>query len=101
RARRGTMLEITIDVFSGRPNPSWVLPDAQETKDILKEIAREREMVEAIGSGYQGLGFRGAHLRFTQDGLTVRYGLPPFFQIANWAGKSVAKGLTIAERLIQ
>jgi hypothetical protein len=32
------MLKIMADVFSGRPNPAWMLTDKQEVRTILREL---------------------------------------------------------------
>jgi hypothetical protein len=33
------MLRIEVDVFSGRPNPVWMITDEDATKRLLAEIA--------------------------------------------------------------
>lgn len=35
------MLRISADVFSGRPNPSWVLTDESEARATLRALAQE------------------------------------------------------------
>lgn len=94
------MLQVTLDIFSGRPNPSWSL-DPTEAEAILKEIAHHRGVVTAVDSGYQGLGYRGIILETLADDIPTRYGLPPIFEIANGASLYESKALEIAERLIR
>ncbi|MFB2974607.1 hypothetical protein [Microseira sp. BLCC-F43] len=93
------MLRVTIDVFSGRPNPSWLL-DENEAKEVLKEIANNRAVVASTESGYQGLGYRGILVELVTDDTVEQYSLPTVFKIANGASLYESKGLEIAERLI-
>lgn len=93
------MLKVTLDVFSGRPNPSWILAET-EAQEILKEINNNRAMVAEVNSGYQGLGYRGITLEILSDDATETANLPNLFQIANGASLYESKGLELAERLI-
>lgn len=94
------MLQITIDIFSGRPNPSWILEES-EARQILKEIANHRGVVSSIDAGYQGLGYRGMVIEALTDDLSMRYELPATFEIANGASLYESKAQEIAERLIR
>lgn len=93
------MLQVTLDIFSGRPNPSWILDEA-EAKEVLKEIANNRGTVAEVNSGYQGLGYRGIELELLSDDTVEQYSLPSRFKIANGASLYESKSLEIAERLI-
>lgn len=93
------MLKVTADIFSGRPNPSWLLEE-NEAQEVLKEIASNRGVVADMDSGHQGLGYRGMILESLADDTTEKYGIPPVFQIANGTSLYESKGLEIAERLI-
>lgn len=93
------MLRVTIDVFSGRPNPSYLL-DENEAKEVLKEIANNRAVVASTESGYEGLGYRGILVELLTDDTVEQYSLPTVFKIANGASLYESKGLEIAERLI-
>lgn len=94
------MLQITTDVFSGRPNPSWIV-DEKEARDIFKEITANREVIAEVGSGYQGLGYRGVFLEPLADDLREEFDLPPSFMIANGASRDEPGGLEIAKRLVE
>ena len=39
------MLQITVDMFSGRPNPTSVVTDDAEARAILRDLARERGLL--------------------------------------------------------
>ncbi|HBE36637.1 MAG TPA: hypothetical protein DD990_36450, partial [Cyanobacteria bacterium UBA11368] len=93
------MLRVTIDMFSGRPNPSYLL-DENEAKEVLKEIANNRAVVASTESGYQGLGYRGILVELLTDDTVEQYSLPTVFKIANGASLYESKGKEIAERLI-
>ena len=82
------MLEITVDVFSGRANPSWIVEDGEGVNYLLKQLSRNRGALAKINTGSFGLGFRGVSIKFISDGLAVRYGLPHSFEIANGATQS-------------
>jgi hypothetical protein len=50
---------VTLNVFSGRPNPTWLLSDAEEAQ-MTERISSLQEMTEKRPSGvYGGLGYRG------------------------------------------
>ena len=53
-------LEIELDVFSGRPNPRWVVP-AEARDSLLELVASLREVGGPMPA--TGLGYRGFILR--------------------------------------
>jgi hypothetical protein len=55
----GMVMHITLDIFSGRPNPRWELSQEQSS-EFLKKIStlETKENFEA-DSGKYGLGYRG------------------------------------------
>jgi hypothetical protein len=93
------MLQVTLDIFSGRANPSAYL-DGEEALDLLRVICLNRGVLAAPDSGYQGLGFRGVLIEPTEDTVCSRYGLPAIARIAAGATDHEAKAQEIAERLI-
>lgn len=95
------MLRITADVFSGRPNPEWIIADEQEARAMLKEIAKNRSVVAQTASGNSGLGFRGLTVEPLSDELTKDYDLPTTIYVATGSGIANAKANEIAERLIR
>jgi hypothetical protein len=70
------MLRITADVFSGRPNPEWIIADEQEARATLKEIAKNRNTVVQAASVEAGLGFRGLSIETLSDELAQDFQLP-------------------------
>src|SRR5450631_1125203 len=75
-AGRPTMLHVTLDVFSGRENPSVTL-DGAEAEEIASELARHRTIIAETDAGHQGLGFRGVVIETTDDTISTHYDLPP------------------------
>src|SRR5262249_40061656 len=94
------MFQITLDIFSGRQNPSALI-DAQEARELVAELSRNRSILTSLDAGYQGLGFRGIIIEPTDDTVTHRYNLPPIFKIAGGASANETKAQEIAERLIR
>ena len=91
------MLKITVDIFSGRPNPSWIIDD-DRGKEILDQIAKNPEVIAKIEEGYNGLGFRGIHIELMGD-ESIR-GIPSQFAIVNGALKNQKVSLDIARSII-
>ncbi|MFN8493783.1 MAG: hypothetical protein U0350_39640 [Caldilineaceae bacterium] len=93
------MLQITADVFSGRPNPTWTVTDEKEAKAILKELAQNPTLI-ADTPVEAGLGFRGVLVEPISDHLVEDLGLSSSLYVPLNAGGFGAKGAEIAERLI-
>jgi len=100
------MLRVTIEIFSGRENPSWVIEDQAVVDDVLRRAASNPAALAEVGSGFVGLGFRGIRVEVLAD--YVPHGLPSSFEVAG--GSTVALGGTpldpegsasIAERLLE
>ena len=95
------MLRVTVDMFSGRPNPSWIVDDEKEAQGILKKVEERREVVAKAESGYQGLGYRGILLELLEDDTAEEHGLPSSFMIAGGGSADESKGLEIASQLVE
>ena len=91
------MFQITADMFSGRPNPTWTV-EAEEAKTLMQEIAQNRSAVGAVDQGYQGLGYRGLIVDALSDNVADKYDLPSSFRIGHSGN---AKGLEIAEKIVR
>jgi hypothetical protein len=93
------MLRITADVFSGRPNPSWVV-DEREARAVLRDLARDPELYRDGEPVDAGLGLRGFRLDPLGDDLAQDYGLGDSTYVAV-AGRSPASGAAeFAARLV-
>lgn len=56
-------IEVELDLFAGRPNPTWKLPD-----DLARRLIREASQSEVIETVemFEGLGYRGFLVHFDQ-----------------------------------
>ena len=50
------MLRIGIDVFSGRPNPVWIVTDETEKKWLLGAVAEAKGVTAKPGAGLKAPG---------------------------------------------
>jgi hypothetical protein len=93
------MLRVTIDIFSGRPNPSWVI-SADRSVSILREIALYRSVIGDPSREPIKLGYRSLLLELLQDQTTVEYSLPHTFSIACGTSANEAMAIEIGQKLI-
>jgi hypothetical protein len=93
------MFRITLDIFSGRPNPNWTTSES-EASDLVRELSKNRGVITDVANSYQGLGFRGAIIECLSDTLPDRYDIPHVFRIAGGRSDSEGKAQELAERMI-
>src|SRR5229473_6585248 len=66
------MLEVELDIFSGMPNPTWVLSRSQE-KTLYEMLRAEPSQISGLSASEKrlGLGYRGLIVRRikTDDGV--------------------------------
>lgn len=91
-------VRITIEMFSGRPNPSWEINDPVLLKELRERLARKPEARGAVGSGYTGLGFNGVRVDFTEGDAPA--GTPPGFELAGGGEKDPAASAELAEAVV-
>jgi hypothetical protein len=93
------MLRVTIDAFSGRENPSYVL-DGSEARDLLRDVSRRRQGITDVAEGFTGLGLRGVTVEALSDD-TESFGLPERFKVGGGSALDEGGGQELAERLIR
>lgn len=96
------MVVISVDIFSGRPNPIWIL-EQKDAREILKRIASKPDIISRVDRnqvGYEGLGYRGIYVGLLSDDMTFEYDLPHHFMILNGAASQDSKDQEIAMQLI-
>jgi hypothetical protein len=70
------MLKITADVFSGRPNPAWVVADNDDIRAVLSEVTKVSGLMGAQGAPEDALGeLRGFYVDVASDQLASDHGL--------------------------
>jgi hypothetical protein len=94
------MLQITADVFSGRPNPSWILSDEKEARTVLRELSLNRRIVAEAAPSAAGLGFRGFLVETVSDELARDFDMPSSIYMAAGPNAASAKANELAERFI-
>ncbi|MGW2305926.1 hypothetical protein [Streptomyces sp. NPDC001809] len=91
-------LRITIDMFSGRPNPSWEVGDPDRVDYLEELLLRTPEARGEVHSGSTGLGFDGVRVEFTEG--SGREGLPQRFELAGGAAKDRFASAELATELV-
>lgn len=94
------MLQVTVELYSGRPNPSWVLQE-KEAKDVIQAIRQYPEIVTSPTDIGSRLGFRGLLLTFESADLARVSNLPVSFVIAAGNSPNEEMAKEIAERLVR
>ena len=94
------MLRIQVDIFSGRPNPEWIITDAEVTKELLDAVAGERGVAARPGTGYLGLGFREIRITNLGDDPVRRRGVPRDFALASVAAENFRASGELAMRVV-
>ena len=100
------MLEVELDIFSGAPNPAWILSRRQE-QTLLEMLRVDRKQIspEVTGNPRLCLGYRGVIVRRTKtdDGVwdkamsSKHTRFPDVFRL----GLSVEKGESAASWLLK
>ena len=88
------MLKVTLDIFSGLPNPTWTL-DGETAQTVLKEIQNTRGAITDIDADVQPLGYRGFII---EPQGTSRGGLPQAFRVKSSNSLNEAKAQEILKQ---
>jgi hypothetical protein len=84
------MLKVTLDTFSGRTNPSWVMPAAPALR-LLRGLAGELGFVVSPDAVPAVLGYRGVNLQILSPDLRLRFNLPPWLGLVPGRGAALAR----------
>ena len=95
------MIRIEVDMFSGRPNPVWILTDPAATKSLLDSVAESADVTTKPGAGFTGLGFREVRVDLLGDDEARRKGVPSQFALASIAAKNLKRSGALAQRVIE
>jgi hypothetical protein len=94
------MIKIAADVFSGRPNPVWLVDDDSESRAALAALASDRHLIIPEAPPEAGLGFRGFRIELLDDDISHRFDLPSTFYLSLEQLSRQAKGYELFERFI-
>ena len=94
------MLTIEVDVFSGRPNPTWMITDQDEVKELLGAVREAGGAHAKPGAGFSGLGYREVLVTSMGDDERLSR-LPREFAVGTIAAKDRDASREIATRLIE
>jgi hypothetical protein len=95
------MFRVTVDLFSGRPNPTWIVDNENTGRELLEAIAKDKQIVAKPESGFQGLGYRGITFELFGDEDATDFDLPATFSITNGTGEDPRRGVEIAVQVIE
>ncbi|MEA2600776.1 MAG: hypothetical protein QOF89_1768 [Acidobacteriota bacterium] len=79
------MLSVTLDIFSARRNPSWIL-SAKEEQELIDRVMAHPSLIGPISAPTRGLGYRG-YIVNTLKGGTSRLQIPSRFRIGHLKDK--------------
>lgn len=95
------MLRIEVDLFSGRPNPVWIVTEERDVKAILDSAKSCREAIAKPGTGFNGLGLREVRVETLADeGSRIR-GVPARFALASTAAADFKLSAELAARAVR
>lgn len=94
------MLRIEVDMFSGRPNPVWIITEEKTVKDIIG-AASQTQAIAKQGVGFNGLGLREIRVSTLGDEGTRVRGVPAAFAVGSSAAQDFEASQKLAHMLIE
>jgi hypothetical protein len=88
-------------LFSGRPNPVWIITDAKGAKAILDAAGETRGATAKQGAGFDGLGFREVRVEVIHDDEPRRRNVPNQFALGSTAAPDFQASGALARRLVE
>lgn len=95
------MLKVTIDLFSGRPNPTWIVTSEETEAAILGAVSQSTELFASPGAGFNGLGYREVIVARIDDDQPQRTRVPYEFALATTAAANVQGSGQLAQQLVE
>ncbi|CDL81270.1 hypothetical protein [Xenorhabdus szentirmaii] len=92
------MLKVTKDIFSGRENPSWVIPEVL-ANDILNEIATNKKSLN-YGKGPSILGYKGFIVEIMDPLIANYFDLPTIFRVDDGDAEDVSGSQNLVKLLM-
>jgi len=94
------MFLVTIDAFSGRPNPQFIM-GVNNAPMIINELVQNQDCLGDVDTSITGLGFRGIIFEAFSDEDSQNTRVPSSFRIAGGTSRNETKGIEIAEKIIR
>lgn len=95
------MLRIEVDMFSGRPNPIWIITDADASAQLLGAVAEAKGAAAVPSRGFSGLGFRELRVDIIHDDEPRRRGVASRFALASTAAADFKASGVLAKRFVE
>lgn len=95
------MLHVEVDIFSGRPNPTWIITDADETKSLLGAVSESPDAVAKPLAGFSGLGYREVRLSMLGDDEGRLRGVPREFALGSTAAAKPSASAELARQVLK
>jgi hypothetical protein len=95
------VFRVQVDIFSGRPNPEWIITDGDDTDQLLGAIAATKGIAAKPGTGFLGLGFREIRVTRLSDDPLAQRGIPREFALASVAAEDLQASGDLALRLVE
>lgn len=95
------MLRVQVDMFSGRPNPEWILTDTDTVEAVLDAADSTERAIARPGAGYLGLGFREVRVTRLEDEPGERRAVPADFALGSLAAEDLRTSVDLALRVVE
>lgn len=95
------MLHVQVDMFSGRPDPEWIITDEDTSEGLLASVVEAKGAAARPGTGYLGLGFREIRITRLSDDQPRRRGGPRDFALASVAAEDFQASGQLALRVLE
>ncbi|MEU1312386.1 hypothetical protein ABZ419_26330 [Streptomyces cinnamoneus] len=96
------MLRIDVSIFSGRPDPSWIITDESAVRDLLSDVADAAEEAVGIpGAGYDGLGYREVVVSAVSDDAAWPASVPRSFALGTLGARDPGRSAELARRVVE
>src|SRR5262245_7288264 len=93
------MLRVEVDIFSGRPNPVWIITDTDQSNELLGAIRASSGAGAESGAGLTGFGYREVRTLLLADDEPRRTGVPREFAVGSIAATNRRASREMATRV--
>lgn len=91
------MLQVELDIFSGRPNPTWILSEREE-KELIDRVHADTSIIAPVTAPAGGLGYRGYIVTEIKEGQSGKAKqLPSAFRIGGAVEKDKSMSLWLLD----